>query len=147
MQVISLPIGKTGRSILFNIIIRHVCLHNLRASAFANCTACLSIWLSRFLRLVIDNRSLPRTATLAYYKSADLGECAMRSGQQGSIQLADATIIRCEYSMKDSTTIAPRLWGFKITTPEGKVYPFRAESAADREEWLLKLQEAAAACK
>jgi len=70
----------------------------------------------------------------------------MRTGQQGSIPLVDAKIQRCEYGDKDSTTIASRLWGFKVTTPEGKVYPFRAESAADREEWLRKLQEAAAAC-
>ena len=94
---------------------------------------------------MIDNRSLPRTATVAYYKSADLGEDSTRVGEQGSLPLAAATIESCDEAAASAT--APKSWGFKVTTSAGKVYPFRAESAADREEWLLKLQEAAASCK
>jgi hypothetical protein len=101
----------------------------------------------RFLRLVIDNRSLPRTATLAYYKASDLGERAVRAGEQGSLPLVGATIENSgSPGPASATASAAAAWGFKVTTAAGKAYPFRAESAADCEEWVRKLSEAAAAC-
>ena len=93
-------------------------------------------WKKRFLRLTLDQRSRPLTATLWYYKTEDSGLPGERKGAQGALSLVGATL---QGSLPS--------FGFCVTTAKGRAYPLRAASDADAALWCQKIEESIRACK
>jgi hypothetical protein len=97
-------------------------------------------WKTRYVRIVLDGSSNPKSAYMSYYKTPDNGIDIHRSGAQGVVQLRRAVL---DPTFSSSPGAG---YNFKVTTESGVGYPFKADTESEKNVWLEHISTCIAAC-